>query len=174
MPGERKPLDAAAVSVMVLLCLIWGIGHVAAKFTAEGISLVFQSGVRSVIATGLILLWGWSRGIRFWDRDGTFWPGVLAGVLFAAEFVFIFVGLGHTDAARMIVFIYLMPCFTALGLAWLVPGERMNRRQWAGVLIAFGGLDQGERQRMFRVLLQAGRQNERFGRQKTSGANHFG
>ncbi|MBS0338197.1 MAG: DMT family transporter, partial [Proteobacteria bacterium] len=39
-----------------------------------------------------------------------------------------------------VVFIYLTPCFTAIGLAWFVPGERMNGRQWAGVLLAFGGL----------------------------------
>ena len=140
MDGQRKPLDATAVSVMVLLCFIWGIGHVAAKFTAEGISLVFQSGVRSVIATGLILLWGWSRGIRFWDRDGTFWPGVLAGVLFAVEFVFIFAGLAITDAARMVVFVYLAPCMTAFGLHFLIRQERLNARQWAGILVAFGGV----------------------------------
>ena len=40
----------------------------------------------------------------------------------------------------MVVFIYLAPCFTAVGLAWFVPGERMNARQWLGVLTAFGGL----------------------------------
>ena len=137
---QRKPLDATAVSVMVLLCFIWGIGHVAAKFTAEGISLVFQSGVRSVIATGLLLLWGWSRGIRFWDRDGTFRPGVLAGLLFAAEFVFIFAGLAMTDAARMVVFVYLAPCLTAFGLHFLIKQERLNARQWAGILVAFGGV----------------------------------
>ena len=140
MDTQRKPLDATAVSVMVLLCFIWGIGHVAAKFTAEGISLVFQSGVRSVIATGLLLLWGWSRGIRFWDRDGTFWPGVLAGLLFAAEFVFIFAGLALTDAARMVVFVYLAPCMTAFGLHFLIKQERLNARQWAGILVAFGGV----------------------------------
>ena len=140
MDTQRKPLDATAVSVMVLLCFIWGIGHVAAKFTAEGISLVFQSGVRSVVATGLLLLWGWSRGIRFWDRDGTFWPGVLAGLLFAAEFVFIFAGLAMTDAARMVVFVYLAPCMTAFGLHFLIAQERLNARQWAGILVAFGGV----------------------------------
>ena len=44
MNSERKAIDATALSVMVLLCLIWGVGHVAAKFTGQGISLVFQSG----------------------------------------------------------------------------------------------------------------------------------
>ena len=53
MSDARRPVDAAGVSVMVLLCLIWGVGHVAAKFTGQGISLVFQSGLRSLVAAVL-------------------------------------------------------------------------------------------------------------------------
>ena len=140
MNAERKPVDAGAVSVMVLLCLIWGIGHVAAKFTAQGISLVFQSGLRSVIATALLLAWVHLRGTPLWERDRTFWPGVFAGILFATEFVFIFSGLALTDAARMVVFVYLAPCMTALGLHFLIPAERLNARQWAGILVAFAGV----------------------------------
>ena len=137
---SRKPLDAAAVSILVLLCLIWGVGHVAAKFAAEGISLVFQSGVRSVVATVLLLGWARWQGTALWARDGTLGPGLLAGLLFAAEFVFIFAGLGTTDAARMVVFVYLAPCITAFGLHFLIPQERLDARQWAGVLVAFCGV----------------------------------
>lgn len=140
MNAEREALDATAVSVMVLLCLIWGVGHVAAKFTAQGISLVFQSGIRSVVATGLLLAWVHLRKIPLWERDRTFWPGVLAGLLFAAEFIFIFAGLATTDAARMVVFVYLAPCMTAFGLHFLIPQERLNARQWAGVVLAFTGV----------------------------------
>jgi drug/metabolite transporter (DMT)-like permease len=140
MHAERKPLDATAVSVMVLLCLIWGVGHVAAKFAAQGISLVFQSGLRSVLATALLLAWAHFGRIPLWERDRTFWPGIFAGLLFAAEFVFIFAGLAMTDAARMVVFVYLAPCMTAFGLHFLIPQERLNARQWAGILLAFAGV----------------------------------
>ena len=137
---ERKALDATAVATMVLLCAIWGFGHVAAKFAAQGISLVFQSGVRSLVATALLLAWVRHRRTPLLERDGTLWPGLLAGLLFATEFVFIFAGLGTTDAARMVVFVYLAPCMTAFGLHFLIPQERLNARQWAGVLVAFCGV----------------------------------
>lgn len=140
MNAERRAPDATAVSVMVLLCLIWGIGHVAAKFAAQGISLVFQSGIRSVIATGLLLAWVHFRKIPLWERDRTLWPGIWAGLLFAAEFVFIYAGLAFTDAARMVVFVYLAPCMTAFGLHFLIAQERLNARQWAGILLAFVGV----------------------------------
>lgn len=138
--GERKPLDAAAVSLMVLLCLVWGVGHAAAKLAAEGISLVFQSGLRSVVATLLLLAWGRWQGIALWNRDGTLVPGIWAGLLFGGEFLFIFGGLAYTDAARMAVFIYLAPCLTALGLHLLVPEERLRTVQWVGIAVAFAGI----------------------------------
>jgi len=140
MSAERRPVDARGVAVMVLLCLIWGFGHVAAKFAGQGISLVFQSGVRSLVATALLVAWARGRGEPLFGRDGTLGPGLLAGVLFAAEFVFLFAGLAHTDAARMVVFIYLTPCITAFGLHFLIPQERLDARQWAGVLVAFAGV----------------------------------
>lgn len=137
---ERKPLDAAAVSLMVLLCLVWGVGHSAAKLAAEGISLVLQAGLRSLVAAGLLLAWSRWQGIALWNRDGTLVAGLWAGVLFGAEFVFIFGGLAHTDAARMAVFIYFAPCLTALGLHLLVPQERLRPLQWAGTGVAFAGV----------------------------------
>ena len=140
MTGERRPVDAQGVSLMVLLCAIWGLGHVSAKFAGQGISLVYQSGLRSLIAAALLLAWGAARRIPFWERDRTLGPGVLAGILFGAEFIFIFAGLKTTDAARMVVFVYLAPFITAFGLHFLIPAERLSRRQWTGVLIAFGGV----------------------------------
>ena len=140
MNPARKPLDATAIAIMVLLCLVWGLSQVATKTASEGISPVTQAAIRSAVASVLLFGWAGLRGIALFGRDGTLAPGVLAGLLFGAEFVFIFLGLAWTDAARMVVFVYLAPCFTAVGLAWFVPGERLAARQWAGVAVAFGGL----------------------------------
>ena len=52
----------------------------------------------------------------------------------------IYAGLAHTTAARMVVFLYLAPCLTALGLALFVPGERLAPLQWGGVALAFLGI----------------------------------
>ena len=140
MNATRKPLDATAIALMVLLCFIWGLSQVTTKLAAEGVSLVTQAALRSAVAAALLFAWMRLRGLPLFDRDRTLVPGVVAGLLFGGEFVFIFLGLGHTDAARMVVFVYLAPCFTAIGLAWFVPGEKLNARQWLGVFTAFGGL----------------------------------
>ena len=140
MSATRQPLDATAIVLMVLLCLAWGLGQVAVKLAVEGVSLLTQAAIRSAMATVLLLGWAYARGIPLFARDGTLVAGLVAGLLFGAEFVFLFAGLEWTDAARIVVFIYLNPCFTAVGLAWFVPGERLKPLQWFGVLVAFGGV----------------------------------
>ena len=137
---ERMALDAKAFALMLGLTALWGFQQVAIKLTAPDVSLVMQAGIRSVIATALLLAWAQWRGTPLFGRDGTLGAGIAAGLLFGGEFVFIYAGLEHTAASRMVVFIYLAPVLTALGLHWLVPGEKLVRAQWAGVLVAFAGI----------------------------------
>jgi drug/metabolite transporter (DMT)-like permease len=140
VPSERKPADALAVSMMVVLCMCWGFQQITIKIAAAGISPIMQAGLRSIIATALLLAWARLRRIPLFGRDGTLKGGLAAGALFAGEFVFIYAGLAYTAASRMVVFIYLAPCLTALGLQWFVPGERLNASQWTGVALAFLGV----------------------------------
>lgn len=139
LPARRAP-DSFAILTMIALCAIWGFQQVAIKSTNAALPPIFQAGLRSAMAA--ILVWGWARvrGTPLFRDDGTLGAGLLAGVLFASEFVCIFLGLTLTSASRMAVFLYTAPCFTALGLHWFVDGERMRRTQWAGIVVAFAGM----------------------------------
>jgi drug/metabolite transporter (DMT)-like permease len=140
MSQQRSALDATAVSVMIVLTALWGFQQVTVKLIAADVSLVMQAAIRSVVATILLLLWAFFTRQALFRRDGTLAAGVAAGLLFAFEFVLIYAGLGHTNASRMSVFIYLAPPLTALGLHLFVAGERLGALQWSGVLVAFAGL----------------------------------
>ncbi|TAL94944.1 MAG: DMT family transporter [Paraburkholderia sp.] len=136
----RRPPDTVAILLMVVLCAIWGFQQVAIKSANATFPPIFQAGLRSTIATVLVYGWARLRGTPLFRDDGTLGAGLLAGVLFASEFVCIFLGLTLTSASRMAVFLYTAPCFTALGLHWFVAGEHMRRIQWAGVITAFAGM----------------------------------
>ena len=110
------------------------------KFATAEVSPVMQAALRSGLGALLVFAWARWRGIALREPDGSAWPGLLAGLLFGLEFIFIFVGVDLTTVSRMVVFLYTAPCFTVLGLHFFVPGERMGWRQWAGVLLAFAGL----------------------------------
>ena len=137
---DRRALDATAISMMVLLTALWGFQQVTIKWIAADVSLVAQAAIRSIAATALLLAWSWSRNENLFHRDGTLLAGIAAGLLFAFEFVFIYGGLGHTNASRMSVFVHLASPLTALGLHFLVAGERFGLRHWLGVALAFSGL----------------------------------
>jgi drug/metabolite transporter (DMT)-like permease len=138
--NSRIAPGPAAFGLMVLLCAIWGLQQVAMKLATAEISPILQAGLRSGLGAVLVFAWARWRGIGLFAADQSLRPGLLAGLLFGLEFVFIFVGVERTTVSRMVVFLYTAPCFTVLGLHFFVPGERMGWRQGAGVLLAFAGL----------------------------------
>src|ERR1700716_4231295 len=94
---------------------------------------------RSAGALPVLLIIGWLRGVKFFDRDGTLWAGVSAGVIFGVEFVLIYRGLLLTSASRAVVFLYTAPFFVALG-SYLFLGERLRAAQWGGLALSFVGV----------------------------------
>jgi drug/metabolite transporter (DMT)-like permease len=137
---RQTHLDTRAVVLLLLCCLLWGINQVAAKAALTEIGPLWQAGLRSAVAGLLVWLWAMSRGIPLFERDGSLPGGLLAGLLFAAEFGCIFVGLQYTSASRMVVFIYLAPFVVALGMPWIARGEALSARQWLGLMLAFGAM----------------------------------
>jgi drug/metabolite transporter (DMT)-like permease len=128
------------MALMVGLCVLWGFNQVAAKVANAGISPVLQAGLRS--AGSVLLLMGWSRwrGIALFDADGSLKAGLVAGVMFSAEFAMIYWGLDYTPASRAVVFLYTAPFVVALALHSLVPAERLSRVQGLGLVCAFAGI----------------------------------
>ncbi len=125
---------------MLLLCLIWGLQQVAIKATGGDIAPVLQLAVRSGIGAVLVVLFMKITGAGLNLASAAWRPGLVVGVLFALEFLFVGEGLRHTSASHMVVFLYTAPVFAALGLHLLLPTERLALAQWGGILIAFAGI----------------------------------
>jgi drug/metabolite transporter (DMT)-like permease len=140
MHDRRHQLDSTAVLIMTVLCALWGFNQVAIKLANAGISPVLQAGIRS--AGSALLLWAWSshRSVRLFARDGSLGLGLLVGVLFGAEFVFLYWGLVFTTASRAVLFLYMSPFVVALGAHFCIPGERLRPLQVAGLICAFCGI----------------------------------
>jgi drug/metabolite transporter (DMT)-like permease len=135
----RRPLDLRAFSLVLMLCLIWGIQQVALKDVAANAAPVMQLAIRFAGASIFFGMWVLIHEGRGAFKDGTLRSGLLLGFLFAMEFVFAGQSLLHTTAAHSIVFLYTAPIFTALGLQFL-PEERLSRLQWVGIGVAFAGI----------------------------------
>lgn len=133
-------LDGLAILLMTALCLTWGVQQVFIKITAESVSPLLQAGIRSAGATVLVLGWTLWRRVPLFNRDGSLIPGILAGLLFGAEFGLIFIGLTLTSASRAAILLYTAPFWVALGSHFFIPGERIRLLQLAGLCLAFLGV----------------------------------
>jgi len=139
VPTAGRALSPGAVALMLMLCLSWAFNQIAVKLALPDIPPMLQATIRSAGALPVLLLFARLRGVKMFERDGTLWPGIVAGVMFAIEFVLIFGGLLHTSASRAVVFLYTAPFFVALG-SYRFLGERLRPAQWAGLGLSFLGV----------------------------------
>jgi drug/metabolite transporter (DMT)-like permease len=138
---DRKPsLNWQAIILITGCCLIWGYQQIAIQAIADEVPLLMQLTIRSIIASECVWIWMIFKGIRPFQSDRTILPGMIAGLLFFAEFVLLYSALEHTNTSRAITFLYLAPFIVALVLPVFIPAERLNWMQSSGLVIAFGGL----------------------------------
>jgi len=137
---ERKTLDTTAYAAMLFMCMAMGLQSISIKIIGSQMSPMMQIGLRSGLAVILVIVY------MRWCREnfallGQIWlPGLLAGLFFAIEYVFIGEALRLTTAARVTVFMYTAPLFSALMLHFCKQSERLSFWQWVGVGITFGGV----------------------------------
>ena len=140
MNDRKHHLDTTAVSLLFACCAFWGLQQILIKTTVTEVPPLWQATIRMSAATAILWAWCAARGVALFERDGTLPGGLLAGVLFAAEFACIYLGLQYTTASRLTVFLYTSPFFVALLLPRFVASERLRGVQWAGLALAFAGV----------------------------------
>jgi len=139
IPSAGRPLSAGAIALMLMLCLTWGFNQIAVKLVMQDVPPMLQAMIRSMGALPVLFIVGTLRGVKFFERDGTWKPGLIAGLMFGIEFVLIFQGLRFTSASRAVVFLYTAPFFVALG-SYQMLGERLGGTQWLGLAVSFAGV----------------------------------
>lgn len=140
MMDERKALDTKASSLMIVLCMIWGLQQVILKMAAPDISPLMQIALRSGLAAILLLpLLYFDKASQLLNRQNLK-AGALVAFLFSLEFFLLAQALQFTSASHAVVLLYTAPIFVALGLHWKLPSERLSVLQWSGIAIAFFGI----------------------------------
>jgi drug/metabolite transporter (DMT)-like permease len=136
----RQDFTPLAMALLVMCCASWGFQQVAVKVALVEMPAAMQASLRSAIAFAILLAYALAARRDLSPGDGTLGPGLLAGALFAVEFAAIFVALTLTDAARVVMLIFVAPFVVALGGRFLPDPEALTARRWAGIAVAFLGL----------------------------------
>ncbi len=139
-PESKDYLDLKAILTLLVLTLLWGFNYTAIKYSNQGISPVFASTLRSVIASVCGVVYCFRRGERLFHRDVRLFHGFVVGLLFGLEFACIYFGMLYTDSARSVVFVYLSPFVVAIGAHLFLKGDRLTFLKTLGLVIAFSGI----------------------------------
>ena len=133
-------LDLKAVVTLILLTVFWGFNHPAIKISNQGVSPIFASTLRSIIASICGLIYCLRTGEKVFHKGVMLFHGVMVGLLFGAEFACIYFGLLYTDAARSVLFVYLSPFVVAIGAHFFLKGDRLTFLKTLGLVLAFTGI----------------------------------
>ena len=136
----RAQLNWKPIAILLLLALIWGANMAFIKFAAREMAPLFMVGLRSAVASLVVLCWMKVRAIPVFPSRSVIGHGFVVGLLFAAEFALIYLGLQRTLASRTYILVYTAPFFVALGAHFLLRDDRLNVWKTTGLIIAFSGV----------------------------------
>jgi drug/metabolite transporter (DMT)-like permease len=135
----KDHIDSKGLTAIVILTILWGINYAAIKFSNTGLSPVFTTFLRSLIASFLGIIYCVVVKQPLFHRGILLFHGFVVGLLFGLEFVCLYLGMLYTDAARAAVFVYLSPFIVALGAHFFLK-ERLNLLKTVGLVLAFIGV----------------------------------
>ena len=133
-------MDAFGASLLILQAGLLGLNQVLIKIVNAGLQPVFQAGLRSLCAIVPILLFAILARKKLSVTDGTLAAGIVCGLMFALEFVLLFIALDLTSVARVSVLFYTMPVWFTVAAHFLLPDETMTPRRIIGLTLAVTGV----------------------------------
>ncbi|ASM72124.1 MULTISPECIES: DMT family transporter [Roseobacteraceae] len=138
---ERKTyIDTFGAVALVLFALNLAFNQVVVKVTNGGFDPVFLAGLRSVGGAVVLVAWMKARGVSFTLPRSSILGGAASGLLFAVEFMCLFIALDLTTVGRVSIIFYSMPVWLALSAHFLLPAERLNGVRVIGLVLAMAGV----------------------------------
>lgn len=137
---RKEAIDTFGAAALIGFSALLGINHVVIKIVNTGIQPIFFCGLRSAIAA--ICIMGWMKykkiPIRFPTKE---WKvGILAGVIFALEFLCLFIALDYTTVVRNSIIYYSMPLWLNIMAHFLLPNEKISFIKSFGLILSFMGV----------------------------------
>jgi drug/metabolite transporter (DMT)-like permease len=133
-------IPLTGVLLLIMVSIIWGGNMVSIKISNQGIPPILAAAARSLLAS--VALWAYARakGEDVFLRGPDVKHGIVIGILFGLDFLFLYWGPAYTTASRAIIFLYTHPLWVAIGAHILIPGDSLTKTKGLGLGLAFVGL----------------------------------
>ena len=137
---KKNKIDLFGASALIGFSLILGINHIVIKLVNSGFNPIFFAGLRSIIAfLFLITLMKLLKKPVYFNKEYIF-ISILAGIVFALEFLFLFLALDLTSVSRNSIIYYSMPVWLSIFAHFFIPNEKLNTIKIIGLISAFTGV----------------------------------
>src|SRR4051794_9054245 len=137
-------MSSRQIGLLAALSAVWGGSYLLIKYALDGFSAAAIVSVRSLLASAVLLAVLRSRGLvgptlaDLRARPG--WALTLAVTAVAAPFSLITFGEHVVPSGLTAVLISPASLFVALLAPFILPAERIDRRQGAGMLLGLAGV----------------------------------
>lgn len=140
--SEPSNQDLSFVTVLftIFLCALFGSNAVAIKMTFQGVGVFTTAGIRFSVAAMVIFLWARSSGKQLGLKKGQTHQILILSVLFWVQLSLFYFGLSKSNASRGTLLANLVPFFILFLAHIFIPGDRITRRKFLGILLGFAGV----------------------------------
>ena len=137
---SNNELPLSAVAFTIFLCVIFGSNAVAVKITFSGMGVFTTAAIRFGIAAVAIFLWARITGQTILLKKGQIHQVLIFSLLFTVQLSLIYLGLSKSNASRGTLLANLVPFFILFLAHFFIPGERITKRKFCGILLGFVGV----------------------------------
>ena len=138
-PSNRE-LSFAAGVFTVFLCVIFGSNAVAVKIAFSGLGVFTTASIRFAIAAVAIFSWARLTGRTIALKKGQLHQVIIFSTLFTIQLSFFYLGLSKSNASRGTLLANLVPFFILFLAHFFIPGDRITKRKFFGILLGFTGV----------------------------------
>ena len=137
---SNNELPLSAVAFTIFLCVIFGSNAVAVKISFSGMGVFTTAAIRFGIAAVAIFLWARITGQTILLKKGQPHQVLIFSLLFTVQLSLFYLGLSKSNASRGTLLANLVPFFILFLAHFFIPGDRITKRKFFGILLGFAGV----------------------------------
>lgn len=134
------PLTWKSTALVLLTVALWAGNPVATRYSTDVLPPITVSGLRFLMATGVMLVWCWLEKVPFRLRVEQWQPVIIAGILLYAQISLFSIGTQWTSTSHASLYINTF-VFWVVGLEhFLLKTDRLTPAKLTGLLLAGGAV----------------------------------
>ena len=136
----KDKIDYAGAISLIGFSGLLGINQALIKITNEGIDPIFSAGIRSLIAMLFLLVWMIVSRKPIEIKAGTTLLGILTGLIFALEFLLLYIALDLTTVVRSSIIFYSMPVWLSIISHFWFRNDKLTKIKSLGLILSVTGV----------------------------------